>query len=66
MALNVSKMHTSLEAAFSQASMLSANIVSVSPRTLCLHDGRNARMNYEVKDLAFGLRATVNKCFSLC
>ena len=42
-------MHTSLEeAAFSQASTLSAN-VSVSPRTLCLHDERNARKNCEVK-----------------
>ena len=30
--------HTSLQAAFSQASMLNANNVSVSPRTLCLHD----------------------------
>ena len=40
--------HTSLEAAFSQASMLSAN-VSVSSRTLCLHDERNARNNCEVK-----------------
>ena len=48
-ALNVEKVHTSsLEAAFSQASLLSAN-VSVSPRTISLHDERNARKNYKVK-----------------
>ena len=40
--------NTSLEVAFSQASMLSANNVNVSPLTLCLHDERNARKNCEV------------------
>ena len=52
MALNsVYKLNTSLVTAFSQASsILSAN-VSVSPRTLCLQDERNARKNCEVKSL---------------
>ena len=59
------KIHTPLEAAFLQASMLSANM-SGSPRKLCLHDGANCKKELRSKDsLAIAIRLLKDGCVTI-